>query len=162
MSKAFTSEETEAAEVVPSRPRLLPGEKRYLTREGEASLRQSLARLQAEQAALLQSATPEAATRRAAVERELQAVAGTIADATVVTPEPSDRAFFGAWVTLEDEGGRRTRYRIVGAEEADARRGFISVASPLARALLGKEEGDEAVVETPRGRVVYAISAVDY
>ena len=81
-----------------------------------------------------------------------------------VEPDPAQagRVFFGAWVTLEDEEGEIVRYRIVGPDEADAKAGLISAASPLGRALLGKEEGDTAVVERPRGPAEYTIRAVDY
>jgi transcription elongation factor GreB len=72
------------------------------------------------------------------------------------------RAFFGAWVELEDEAGSRVRYRIVGPDEADVKAGRLSVESPLARALLGKEVGESVVVERPRGAVEYTVTQVDY
>jgi transcription elongation factor GreB len=66
-------------------------------------------------------------------------------------PHPSGRAYFGAWVTVEhDDGGERT-YRLVGPDEPDARRGWISVEAPLGRALLGRREGETVRVERPAG-----------
>ena len=69
---------------------------------------------------------------------------------------------FGAWVTLERESGDERRYRIVGADETHAGRGWISVDSPMARALLGKAIGDEIEVETPGGRDALVITEVVY
>ncbi len=82
----------------------------------------------------------------------------------VVDQPPSDpmRVFFGAWVTLEDEDGASTRYRIVGPDEFDASRGRISMDSPLGRALLRKSLDDEVTVRTPTGDKTYAIVAVEY
>jgi len=75
-------------------------------------------------------------------------------------PHPSGRAFFGAWVTVEqDDGGERT-YRLVGADEFDVQQGLLSVDSPLGRALLGKGEGDVVVVQRPAGPAEVTILAV--
>ncbi|MCG8589365.1 MAG: transcription elongation factor GreB [Proteobacteria bacterium] len=83
---------------------------------------------------------------------------------TVVREAPGDvhKVFFGAFVTLEDESGASVRYRVVGPDEFDVDRGWISIASPVARALMGREEGDEVVVRRPRGDAAYTIVAVDY
>jgi transcription elongation factor GreB len=83
----------------------------------------------------------------------------------VVVREPPgerDRVFFGAWVRLEDEDGREVEWRIVGADESDVKTGAISVDSPVARALMGKREGDEVTVRAPRGEVIYAITGIRY
>jgi hypothetical protein len=66
-------------------------------------------------------------------------------------PSNRNRVFFGAWVTIGDEQGEEQEYRIVGADESDAGKRYISVDSPLARALLGKAVDDEVVVELPGG-----------
>jgi len=68
-------------------------------------------------------------------------------------PHPSGRAFFGAWVTLEQEDGEERTYRLVGPDEFDVARGLLSVDSPLGRALLGKGEGDVVLVQRPAGPV---------
>jgi transcription elongation factor GreB len=73
-----------------------------------------------------------------------------------------DKVFFGATVTLEQEDGREVTYRIVGADETDAGGGWISVDSPVARALLGKAVGEEAAVRTPSGERWLTVIAVDY
>jgi transcription elongation factor GreB len=82
----------------------------------------------------------------------------------VVRDPPADakRVFFGAWVTLEDEQGEELRHRIVGPDEFDLAAGYVSMDAPLARALLGKHLDDEISVETPAGRRLYVIVAIDY
>ena len=64
---------------------------------------------------------------------------------------PHDRVGFGSTVHLKDQTGSTTIYQLVMPEDADAERGLISTASPIGRALLNKEEGDEVVVTTPNG-----------
>ena len=67
-------------------------------------------------------------------------------------PHNTEQVFFGAWVTLEDEMGEEVTYRIVGADEFVPQKNWISVDSPMARALLGKSLEEEIQVETPSGR----------
>jgi transcription elongation factor GreB len=76
----------------------------------------------------------------------------------------TDRVFFGATVTVEDEHGARTTYQIVGGDELDASLGpgRISYEAPLGRALLGKREGDPVVVRRPAGDVELTIVKVDW
>ncbi|WP_409418688.1 transcription elongation factor GreB [Marinomonas sp. RS-M-Aa-14] len=83
---------------------------------------------------------------------------------TVVDRFPSDqqRVFFGAWVTLEDEMGSIKEYRIVGPDELDHNPNYISIDSPVARALLKKQEGDEVVIRLAGGEKTYLIDAVEY
>jgi transcription elongation factor GreB len=82
----------------------------------------------------------------------------------VVEQPPSDlsRVFFGAWVMLETEDGAQSRYRIVGPDEFDMAPGYISMDSPLGRALLRKRLGEEVVVETPGGARDYVIVSIEY
>lgn len=71
------------------------------------------------------------------------------------------RVKFGAWVALEDaDSGEEREFRIVGAEEADVAQGTISVTSPMARALINREPGDEVTVRAPGGSRVYEIVSV--
>lgn len=73
------------------------------------------------------------------------------------------RVVFGATVDLiNEETGDEVTYRIVGDDEADIKQGMISISSPIARALIGKEEGDVAAVQTPGGVKEYEITAVRY
>jgi transcription elongation factor GreB len=77
-------------------------------------------------------------------------------------PERSDRVYFGAWVSLESEQGEALEFRIVGPDEFDPAQRFISVESPMARAVLGKRPGDEAVVVRPKGTAAFTILRVWY
>ena len=81
---------------------------------------------------------------------------------TDVPPEGTQKIFFGAFVELEDDEGRRVTYRIVGADESDADRGYISIDSPVARALMGKRVRDEVTVRRPKGEVTFEVLAVRY
>ena len=73
-----------------------------------------------------------------------------------------DRVFFGARVTLEDAAGELRNYRIVGADEIDAAQGWISVDSPMARALLGREIDDAVTVQLPEGLVEFVLLEIAY
>ncbi len=83
---------------------------------------------------------------------------------TVVDRVPADpsRVYFGAWIELEDDDGEVSRYRIVGEDEIDLKRGYISVDAPLARGLMGKPVDDEVTVLLPKGETTYYILAVSY
>jgi len=77
-------------------------------------------------------------------------------------PNQSDKVLFGAWVSVLDEEGAQHRYRLVGADESDPDQGHISVESPIGRALLGKQAGDEVVVQRPIGELTLEVLAVSY
>jgi transcription elongation factor GreA len=99
------------------------------------------------------------------VEGRLLQVEHWIASAEVidVTKHAGDRVIFGATVTLEDsDSGDEVRYRIVGELEADLKRGRISVTSPIARALIGRSEGDSVTVQTPGGAREYEIQKLEF
>jgi len=81
---------------------------------------------------------------------------------TDTPPEGTSKVFFGAWVELEDEDGDKYCYRVVGADETDAERGFISIDSPVGRALMGKRLGDDVAVLRPKGEVTFTILGVRY
>ncbi len=79
------------------------------------------------------------------------------------SPQQDGRVFFGAWVEIESEEGECKRLQIVGPDEIyDGRKDRISIDSPMARALLKKEEGEDAVVRTPAGQVVWTINLIEY
>jgi transcription elongation factor GreB len=160
MSKAFTSEENESsAPLLRPRRALAPGEKRYVTPEGQRMLQRALDALLAERAR-----AAAAGRDTAELDERAKDLSRTLGELTVVEADPAQagRVFFGAWVTLQDEDGNEVVYRLVGPDEADARAGLISVESPLARALLGKAQGEQAVVERPRGPAEYTIESVRY
>ncbi|MCP3059137.1 GreA/GreB family elongation factor [Myxococcus sp. K38C18041901] len=165
MSKAFTKEDSGGDEVlVPPRPKSSSGDKRYITPEGYRALQEELAATQGPDSGA-EGLTPlEAGARRQERERRARHLVATLEEVRVVEPEAAQegRVFFGAWVELEDEDGERARYRIVGLDEADVKSGRLSVESPLARALLGKEVGEAVLVERPRGAVEYTVVSVEY
>jgi transcription elongation factor GreB len=82
----------------------------------------------------------------------------------VVDQPPSDpsRVYFGAWVTVEDEEGTGTDYRIVGPDEFDLPLGLISMDSPLGRALMRKAVDDEFTIDLPTGRKTFTVVAIRY
>ena len=77
-------------------------------------------------------------------------------------PDDRERVFFGAWVTLVDTDDQERKIRIVGADEFDLSKGWISLHSPIATALLGKRLDDEVKIETPSGRTLYEIIEIEY
>ena len=77
-------------------------------------------------------------------------------------PKQEQKVFFGAWVELEEENGEIKQYRLVGSDEFDPVKNWISIDSPVARALIGKEVDDEVKVETPSGRVTLYINQIWY
>jgi transcription elongation factor GreB len=154
VSKAFTSEETqEEAPLGRAPPRLAPGEVRHVTPEGHAALHAELARLAAARIALADVPEPERKARADDLARRTALVEATLAAVTVAVPAaaPDGVAAFGTWVTVEDEGGARTTWRLVGPDEADARRGLVSTHAPLGRALLGHRPGEVVEVARPSG-----------
>ena len=99
------------------------------------------------------------------IEGRIAQVEHWIASAEVidVTKHAGDRVVFGATVSLEDtDSGDQVTYRIVGEIEADLKQGKISVTSPIARALIGRSEGDTVVVRTPGGEKEYEIQTVQF
>jgi transcription elongation factor GreB len=81
---------------------------------------------------------------------------------TIVDEKPPDdgRVYFGSWVTIEDEAGDARTYRIVGPDEIDAEKMWISMESPMGRSLLSREVGDEITVRRPKGEVTGEIIEV--
>ena len=104
--------------------------------------------------------------RQGFIEGRIQEVEGKLSAAQVIDPsaiQADGRVVFGATVELEDEdSGDRVKYQIVGEDEADLKQGLINISSPIARALIGKEEGDTAVVQAPGGERSYEVVAVQY
>ena len=104
--------------------------------------------------------------RQGFIEGRIQEIEGKLSAAQVIDPSALDaggRVVFGATVELEDESsGDQVTYQIVGEDEADLKLGLINISSPIARALIGKEEGDVAEVQAPGGVKRYEIVAVSY
>jgi transcription elongation factor GreB len=98
------------------------------------------------------------------IDRRVRYLRKRIEDLKVVEhrSEQEGRVFFGAWVIVESDEGNNRRFRIVGYDEIFDRKDYISIDSPMARALLGKSVGDEAVVTTPEGEMGWWIKQIEY
>ncbi len=104
--------------------------------------------------------------RQGFIEGRIQELEGTLSNAQIINPADLDvagQAVFGAIVEIEDlESGERLTYQIVGDLEADIRANMISVFSPVARALIGRSEGDVVEVRAPAGVREYEVCSVSY
>ncbi len=98
------------------------------------------------------------------LDRRLRFLSQRLDSLTVMVPrpDPRGRAFFGAWVTVEDEKGQERTYRLVGPDEFDVAAGDISVEAPLGRALLGRREGDAVTVDRPAGPAELVVTRVEW
>ena len=100
------------------------------------------------------------------IEGRIQELEGKLSNAEIIDVTQlanSGKVIFGATVELEaEDSGAKVTYQIVGEDEADIKSGRISVGSPIARALVGKAEGDSVEVATPGGRRTYEVIAVRY
>jgi transcription elongation factor GreA len=100
------------------------------------------------------------------VEGRIKEIEGKLSAAQIIDPtelHADGRVVFGATVALEDEeSGQKVTYQIVGEDEADLKLGLININSPIARALIGKVEGDTAEVQAPGGVRRYEVMAVSY
>jgi transcription elongation factor GreB len=151
----------------------------YITPEGAKRLRDELDRLWKEERPRVTQAVSEAAAqgdrsenadyiygkrRLREIDRQVRHLTLRLNALTIVatTPTHTDRVFFGAWVRLENEEGDDVVYRVVGPDEFDVSRGFISMDAPIGRALMGKRLGDEVVVQRPAGRAKFTINEISY
>jgi transcription elongation factor GreA len=104
--------------------------------------------------------------RQGFIEGRIQEVEGKLSACQIIDPTELDaegRVVFGATVTLEDEdSGAAVTYQIVGEDEADIKLGLVNINSPIARALIGKSEGDTVEVKAPGGVKAYEIVTVSY
>ncbi len=104
--------------------------------------------------------------RQGFIEGRIQELEGKLSAAQIIDPTALDaggRVVFGATVELEDmSNSELVTYQIVGDDEADIKLGLISVSSPISRALIGKEEGDEVKVQAPAGVKIYEVVSVRY
>lgn len=152
-----------------------------LTKRGAEKLKEELHRLKTverhavvqaiaearAQGDLSENAEYEAAKdKQGFIEGRIQEIEGKLAAAQIIDPsqlQAEGRVVFGSTVALEDEdSGTRVTYQIVGEDEADLKLGMVSISSPIARALIGKEVGDVAEVKAPGGVRSYEIVEVRY
>ena len=152
-----------------------------LTKRGAEKLKEELQRLKTKDRPAVIAAIAEARShgdlsenaeydaakdRQGFIEGRIKEVEGKLAASQIIDPSALDaggKVVFGATVELEDEdSGDQVTYQIVGEDEADLKHGLINISSPIARALIGKEEGDTAVVQAPGGDRHYEIIGVRY
>ena len=152
-----------------------------LTRRGAEQLKDELHRLKTvdrhaviqaisearAQGDLSENAEYEAAKdKQGFIEGRILEIEGKLAAAQIIDPAQVDaggRVVFGSTVVLEEEAtGQEVTYQIVGDDEADLKQGLISISSPIARAMIGKEAGDTAYVQAPGGVKRYEIVEVRY
>ncbi|WP_374514943.1 transcription elongation factor GreA [Brevundimonas sp.] len=158
MSVAFTREEDLEATAADLPDRPISPHPNLVTPNGLAAIDAALAGARAAYAAAQAQGSIEAdRTAMARATRDLRYWSARRASAQLIETAADGRVRFGGAVTIEREDGRRQTWRIVGEDEADPAAGSVSHVSPLARALLGKRVGDEAVVA---GQTV-EITAVD-
>ena len=151
----------------------------YITPEGERALKDELYQLwKVERPKVTQSVSEAAAQgdrsenaeyiygkrRLREIDSRVRFLRKRLEGMVTVDQPPSDpnRVFFGAWVELEAEDGTRARHRIVGPDEFDLAPGYISMDSPLGRALLSRRLDEEVSVAAPGGGRVFVIVAIEY
>lgn len=163
MSKAFTKDDAPIWEPQP----VISNELRYITPDGHATLTSALRTLLEVERPRLATAAAAAADPVAAatlrdLDKRIHALARRVELSQVLAPPLQDggRVYFGAEVIVEDDAGQRTTFRIVGPDEIDLTRRWVSHASPVGRALLGKSVGDVVTVLRPKGELDYEIVAV--
>jgi len=98
------------------------------------------------------------------IDRRVRYLSKSIEQLRIVdySPQQDGKVFFGAWVEVENDDGDVKRFRIVGYDEIFGRKDYISIDSPMARALLKKAVGDAAVVETPAGPACWYVNEISY
>ncbi len=186
MSKAFTSEQAppdDADDAPEDASPLPPGSRNYMTPGGFARLRRELDALVSRERPELVATVAWAAgngdrsengdyiygkKRLREIDRRIRFLVRRLDKAEVVDPEArrdddsASRVFFGATVTVADAHGNERRLSIVGIDEIDASRGYISWISPMARALLKAREGDAVTLKTPGGAEDLDVLSVRY
>jgi len=156
-----------------------PAGSKYVTPAGAQRLRDELEQLWREERPRVTQAVAAAAAqgdrsenaeytygkrRLREIDRRVRFLRRRLEGMVIVDQPPADpqRVFFGAWVQLEAEDGTRSRYRIVGPDEFDMAPGYISMDSPLGKALLRRRIDEEVTVETPGGSRLYLIVEIEY
>ncbi len=156
-----------------------PKRSAYITAEGAEALRAELHQLWKIERPQVTSAVHEAAKngdrsengdyiygkrRLREIDSRVRYLSKRLEVLTVVDriPDQQNKVFFGAWITVEDEDGNENRYRIVGPDEIDPAKSWISMDSPLARAALGKQLDDEIVFQTQQGLRQLYITYIAY
>lgn len=168
MSKAFVREsDDEPDPPVFSRQAasLPPGAKNYLTAGGERRLREELVQLAEVERPRLAGLNQDSETKRELqiLSRRIRHLEQVLREAEVVPPGgPEDRVRFGATVTVREQNGSESEYRLVGAEETDVEQGRVSWQSPIAKSLLNARPGERVAFDSPSGRIELEIVRLRY
>lgn len=151
----------------------------YITRDGWYALDKELKYLWKEERPRVTQSVSEAAAqgdrsenaeyiygkkRLREIDRRVRFLSKRLDELNIVDPDPRQegKVYFGAWVTLEDDNGNVKTFRLVGPDEFDPAKQWISIDSPVARALIGKQIDDEIRVQTPGGEVSYCVLSIRY
>ncbi|MFZ3136070.1 MAG: transcription elongation factor GreB [Thermodesulfovibrionales bacterium] len=156
-----------------------PGVSPYITPEGHKRLNEELSYLWKIKRPQVTQAVAEAAAmgdrsenaeyiygkkQLRQIDSRIRFLAKRLSELIVVDRIPKDtsKVFFGAWVEVEDTDGNISRYRIVGPDETNLEKDFISIDSPMAKALLRRAIGDEVVVSRPNGTTAFVVNSIHY
>ena len=169
MSKAFTREENEGPDLPdlpPTSSALPPGATNYMTRAGADRLRTKLAQLvEVERPRIADdSDDPETKRRLGMMDQQIFRLEQSLQSAEVVSPPegPANAVTFGATVTVRGAGGNEEAFRIVGVDETDSERGWVSWMSPIARALMNAKLGQRVRFTFPSGEEELEIIGIIY
>ena len=157
------------------------GDPTYITPDGAKKLQEELANLRSRQRPKIVTEVADAAAqgdrsenaeyiygkkKLREIDRRIHWLTKRLESITVVDRSEQesdpDRVYFGAWVEVEDEDGKRSKYRIVGEDEIDPSSGIISYKSPLGRALLKRKVGETILFRRPTGEVELTVLSVAY
>lgn len=159
MSRAFVNEDNAAAQADQPVERQVSGQPNRVTAQGLAQLQAKVAQLQ--HAYSLESAKGDK-QRQADLERDLRYFNLRVLSALVVPPATSsEKVQIGSWVTFANEQDAQQRIQLVGEDQADAAAGLINWGSPLGRALLGAQVGDEVLWKRPVGDQLIDVLRID-
>jgi transcription elongation factor GreB len=168
MSKAFTREENEGPDrpdLPPPVSTLPPGAKNYMTRSGADRMREEISRLlESERPPLVASSDQDAKRRLSILDQRVFQLEQSLQSAEVISPPGTvaEHVTFGATVTARDASGDVSIYRIVGVDETDFDRGWVSWLSPIARALMNARIGQRVRFRSPSGEQDLEIVQIKY
>ena len=160
------------------RPPTKPGAK-YITKEGEKLLKEELNQLWRIERPKVTKSVSEAAAlgdrsenaeyiygkkRLREIDRRVRYLTKRLEEVKIVSqiPEDKDKIYFGAFVKLENTLGDITNYRLVGPDEIQPKKGYISIDSLVGKALLGKRRGDEIIIQSSEGKQKFFVVAIEY
>ena len=161
MSRAFVNEDSAADHANAPIERHISSQPNYVTAQGLALLHAKVSELKAQHSQESAKGDDADKQRLADLERDLRYFNQRLLSAQVAAPATSmDKVQIGSWVTFADEHGNEQRVQLVGEDQADAAQGLINWGSPLGRALLGAQLGDEVLWLRPAGDLQVEIIAI--